>query len=105
MTTRQRGIVDSLLAESDSLRHFLSERVVANEYQDLTVTEIVEAYAAYCPERRWRPMPITEIQRQLEGLMLEIFGASKAHGTERDRKHQRGFRGVTFRNGDPALNL
>jgi len=104
MTPRQRGMVDSLLAESDSLRHFLSERVVTNEYQDLTVSEIVEAYAAYCPDRRWRPMPITEIQRQLEGLMLELFGASKAHGIEREGKHQRGFRGVTLR-GSGALPL
>ncbi len=107
MTPRQRGIVDSLLAESDSLRHFLSERVVSNSFEDLTVTEIVEAYAAFCPERRWQPMPITEIQRQLEGLMLELFGASKAHGIERHGKHQRGFRGVSFRdsNGAGALPL
>jgi P4 family phage/plasmid primase-like protien len=106
MSASQRGIVDSLLAESDSLRHFLCDRVVGNTFQDLTVNEIVEAYAAYCPERRWQPMPITEIQRQLEGLMLELFGASKAHGIERNGKHQRGFRGVTFRDiSNEALAL
>ena len=97
LTPRQRGVVDSLLAESDSLRHFLQERVVVDSYGDLTSSELVEAYAAFCPEHRWQPLPITEVQRQLEGLMLELFGVSKSHGVERDGKGQRGFRGVRFR--------
>jgi P4 family phage/plasmid primase-like protien len=97
MTERQRGIVDSLLAESDSLRNFLQARVVADADGDMTVTEIVEAYAAYCPEQKWRALPITEVQRQLEGLMLELFGVSKSHGVERNERPQRGFRGVKFR--------
>ena len=97
LTDRQRGIVDSLLAESDSLRHFLQARVVADAGGDLTVTEIVEGYAAYCPEQKWQAMPITEVQRQLEGLMLELFGVSKCHGVERNEKPYRGFRKVKFR--------
>jgi hypothetical protein len=63
----------------------------------LTVTEIVEAYAAYCPEQKWQAMPITEIQRQLEGLMLDLFGVSKNHCVDRNEKHLRGFSGVKFR--------
>jgi P4 family phage/plasmid primase-like protien len=97
LTERQRGVVDSLLAESDSLRHFLQERVQVDAYSDVTSSEVVEAYAAYCPERRWQALPITEVQRQLEGLMLELFGVSKNHGVERDGKSQRGFRGVKFK--------
>jgi len=97
LTERQCGIVDSLLAESDSLRHFLTDRVVAIAVGDLSVAELVEGYAAYCPERKWQPLPITEVQRQLEGLMLELFGVSKCHGLERTDKSQRGFRGVKFR--------
>lgn len=97
MTQHQREIVDSLLAESDSLRHYLQDRVVAASNYDLTVNELVEGYAAYCPDRKWQPLPITEIQRQLEGLMLELFGISKCHGVVRGDKDQRGFRGVKFR--------
>ena len=97
LTERQRGMVDSLLAESDSLRHFLQARVVAAADGDVTVAELVESYAAYCPERKWQPLPITEVQRQLEGLMLELFAVSKCHGVERADKTQRGFRGVRFR--------
>jgi phage/plasmid-associated DNA primase len=97
MTPRQHDVVDSLLAESDSLRHFLRDRVIGDEWGDVTVTELVEAYAAYCPERRWQPLAITEVQSALEGLMLELFGVSKCHGVERHGKNQRGFRGVKFR--------
>jgi P4 family phage/plasmid primase-like protien len=94
LTPRQRNVVDSLLAESDSLRHFLQARVQVDGYGDVATSELIEAYAAYCPEHRWQPLPITEVQRQLEGLMLEIFGVSKTHGVEREGKGQRGFRGV-----------
>jgi P4 family phage/plasmid primase-like protien len=91
MTDRQYEVVDSLLAESDSLRHFLRERVIPNAYGDVTVTELVEAYAAYCPERRWQPMPVTEVQNELEALMLEMFGVTKSHDIKRNEKNQRGF--------------
>lgn len=96
LTARQRGIVDSLLAESDSLRHFLQERVIADSYGDLTVTELVEGYGAYCPERKWQPLPITEVHNKLEGLMLELFGVTKRHDVKREDKNQRGFSGVKF---------
>lgn len=104
MTGRQHDVVGSLLAESDSLRHFLRERVAANSYEDLTTTEIVEAYAAYCPEKKWQPLPITEIQAKLEGLMLEMFGVSKSHSIKRNEKSQRGFNGVCLRDATLLLN-
>ena len=97
LTQRQREIVDSLLAESESLRHFLQDCLVVDEYRNVTVTELVEAYAAYCPERKWQAMPITEVQANLETLMLEIYGVTKRHDIERNDKSQRGFSGVTFR--------
>ena len=43
--------MDSLLAESDSLRFFLLEKIQRQEGEDLSVGEVVEAYAAFCPER------------------------------------------------------
>src|SRR5947209_2291543 len=44
LTARQRGVVDSLLAESDSLRHFLQEQVMVDTYGDVTASEVIEAY-------------------------------------------------------------
>lgn len=97
MTPRQQEIVDSLLAESDSLRHFLQDRLIADTWGDVTANEIVEAYAAYCPEQKWQPLPITEVQNKLEGLMLEFFGVTKRHDIKREDKSQRGFGGVKFK--------
>ena len=97
LTRRQHEIVDSLLAESDSLRHFLHDCLVVDDHRDVTVTELVEAYAAFCPERKWQALPITEVQSNLETLMLEIYGVTKRHDIKRNDKGQRGFSGVAFR--------
>ncbi|MDP8218067.1 MAG: bifunctional DNA primase/polymerase [Candidatus Theseobacter exili] len=89
--------VKGLLAESDSLRQFLSEEVITHPYEDLTSNEIVEAYANYCPQKGWNPKPITSIKRELSGLMLELFGKTEACSIKRQQKNQRGFRGVTLK--------
>jgi hypothetical protein len=99
LSAAQVRIVDGLLAESDSLRHFLTENVVQDESSDLSTTEIVEAYAEYCPLKGWNPKPITVIHRELESLMLELFGTSKSHSIKRDDKSTKGFRRVAFRSG------
>lgn len=100
LTEAQEGIIDGLLGESDSLRHFLLENVVQDEEADLSSTEIVEAYAEYCPRKGWNSKPITVIHRELEGLMLELFGTSKSNSIKRDGKSTRGFRRVRFNNED-----
>jgi P4 family phage/plasmid primase-like protien len=100
ITPRQQGVVDSLLAESDSLRFFLRESVCRESGSDLTVSEIIQAYAHYCPERGWDPMSETQIGRQLTSLMLELFKTVISHSCQRDGKSARGFRGVAFINPD-----
>lgn len=103
LTAAQKNIVDALLAESDSLRQFLIENVVSDEKSDLTVTEIIEAYAEYCPLKSWNPKPITIIQRELERLMLELFKTTKSNSITREdedggkQKSHRGFRRVNFK--------
>lgn len=95
----QKARIDGLLAESDSLRHFLNEKIIKDEHSDLTVSEIEEAYANYCPRKGWNPKHITAIRRELEGLVLEIFGKTKSHSIKREGKNQRGFRGIAFKGG------
>jgi hypothetical protein len=96
-TERQKGIVDRLLAESDSLRLFLRDRIERADGIDLSVNEIVEAYADFCPNMGWNPMPITEVQHSLEGLMLELFQVTKSHCVKRDGSSVRGFFGVSLK--------
>ncbi|HLD70029.1 MAG TPA: hypothetical protein VJA17_04610 [Candidatus Omnitrophota bacterium] len=101
MPVSQESIVDALLAESDSLRHFLTDRIERDDHLDLSVPEIVEAYAEYCPSMGWNPKPITIVYRELEGLMLELFGTAKAHSIQRDNKSVKGFRRVRFKVQEP----
>lgn len=97
LTPRQNQIVDSLLAESDSLRFFLREHIESAAEGDLSVNEIIEAYAAFCPEMGWKAMPITDVYHSLPGLMLELFRVMKSNCLKRDGKSARGFFGVGFK--------
>jgi putative DNA primase/helicase len=94
LTERQTRVIDSLLAESDSLRFFLKERVECNMLADISVNEIVEAYAQFCPEMGWNALHVTEIHRSLEGIMLELFHVVKRHDVKREDRSVRGFFGV-----------
>ena len=97
LTDRQRQIVDSLLAESDSLRFFLRECIERDEDADLSVNEIVEAYADFCPDMGWRAMPITEVHDSLAGPMLDLFRVTKSNSIKRDGKWVRNFFGVSLK--------
>jgi len=94
LTPRQAGVVDSLLAESDSLRFFLRECVQLEKGSDLTVSEIVQAYAHYCPERGWDPLPESKINNQLPSLMMEMFQSVRCNDCSRNGKAARGYRRV-----------
>jgi len=97
LTGNQTCVVDGLLAESDSLYHFLKDCVVKDVNKDLTVSEIEEAYAEYCPSKKWNPKPITTIRKELEGLMLELFQTTKSNSISREGKSARGFRKVRLK--------
>jgi putative DNA primase/helicase len=97
LTEAQADIVGKLLEESDSLRHFLEEKVVQNDNADLSTSEIIESYAEYCPLKGWNAKPITIIHKELESLMLELFRTSKSHSIMRGSKSVNGFRRVAFK--------
>lgn len=95
LTNKQRDRVDSLLAESDSLRCFVRERLQKSAYGDVTTAEISQAYAEYCADRSWNALPSTLVERTLPDLMLEMFQVTKSHSIERDgKKSNRGWRKV-----------
>jgi P4 family phage/plasmid primase-like protien len=92
----QKDRVDQLLAESDSIRHFVTERIRPECGADLTVTEIVSAYFDYCSEKGWVAFGSNRVARDLPDLMLETFRSTQNTHIERGGKRQRGYPGVSF---------
>ena len=103
LTEAQGGVVDSLLAESDSLRHFLRASLKVAKGCSLSISEIMHRYAHYCPEQGWHPLAEGQILKQLPSLMLEIFQAVKSNSCMCEGKTARGFRGVGFINPEEVL--
>lgn len=94
----QRRRVDSLLAESDSLRLFVTEQFERHEYGDVTAAEFQQAYAEYCADRGWNSLPITVVERNAADLMLDVWQTPKSHCVERDgKKSLRGWKRVRLR--------
>jgi P4 family phage/plasmid primase-like protien len=105
LTDSQRERVDALLSESDSLRIFLREKLVADHKKSdarcsLTVDEIITEYTRYAVDAGWSPVPKGVAQRQLEDLMLELFSVLKSNDIKRGDRQMRGFHNVRFRQDD-----
>lgn len=99
LTAKQKDRVESLLAESDSVRDFV-RRGCARATIDHKVTgeQMMQAYVKYCEARGWTGLPGKKVERDLPDALLEIHGATKAndikiHG---DDKAKRGYRGVSL---------
>lgn len=97
LSERQKNTVERLLAESDSLRHFLQESITSNPSGNLTVNEIIEAYSAYCPDMGWNPKPLPVLHKEISALMLELFQTAKSHSIMRSGTNVRGFNKVSFK--------
>lgn len=96
MPADQTTRVDTLLDESDSLRNYLRANVRRTDGSDLTVSELITAYADFCVSKDWTPIPEWQFQRQLPSLMLELFQTPKSNDCRRDGKAARGYHKVGF---------
>jgi len=107
LTDAQRGRIDSLLAESDSLRIFVRERLERHEHGDITTGEFQQAYAEFCADKGWNSLPITIVERMAADVMLDEWQVAKNHCIERDgKKSNRGWKRVKLRDvGEPDFGL
>jgi phage/plasmid-associated DNA primase len=98
LSDAQRGRVDSLLAESDSLRLFVQASLERHEFDNVTSAEISQAYAEFCADKGWNALSSAVVERTLPDLMLEFFHVTKSHDIERDgKKSNRGWRRVRLK--------
>lgn len=94
LTGTQRQRVNSLLAESDSVREFVRQRTEARAGADVTVYDLAEAYAAFCDAQGWEPMPTGRLERELPDAMQDVRRAARRNDIQREGKARRGFAGV-----------
>jgi P4 family phage/plasmid primase-like protien len=96
LSAGQAARVDQLLAESDSIRHFVTERIRLAEDCDLATSEIVSSYFDYCYERGWVAFSTKQGERALPDIMLEVFRRTLNAHVVRNGKRQKGYPNVSF---------
>lgn len=108
-TKDQKERVESLLAESDSVRDFVRRGCQkADRNSKVTSEQLQQAYIAYCEARGWSPMGGKTVSYQLPDALLEIHGATQVNDIKLHEgdKAKRGYRGViilAIDNGEDPL--
>jgi len=96
LSAAQHERIETLLGQSDSMRLFLELRVEKRPGEVLEKNDLLEAYADYCGEQSWEPLPELAARKELNNRMLELFGAveRKSAGSG---GNQRGYSNVAFK--------
>ena len=100
LTAAQQERIDSLLQESDSLRTFVRTRMEQCDGESVTSSEFVQAYAVFCSDQGWNPLPTAVVERKVPDLMLETWQVPKSNSLGGDgQKSRRGWRNVLLIGG------
>ncbi len=99
LTPAQQKRVSDLLAESDSLRLFVTNEITRDdskmsngEHYSLTTEEIVTKYIADCIKvKQWTPVASATAEKRLPDLMLRNFSAARCNDLKRNGKNRRGY--------------
>ena len=94
LTARQTQRVNALLAESDSVREFVRQRVETRDGSDVSVFELVEAYTIFCDGMGWEPLSARRVENALADAMQELRRAARRNDIVRGEKPKKGFAGV-----------
>jgi phage/plasmid-associated DNA primase len=109
LSDNQKARVAGLLNESDGLRTFLEVELVLRKDASLTDDEITKAFAEYARAKQWRLLKGSVINKQIQDLMMELYGISKSHDLKRKGTDEggeaknltfRGYHGVRLRGAD-----
>ena len=92
LTPEQKSRVNLLLAESESVKYFVTERVFRQRGgEGLSTEELVTAYIDYCNDHNWRPFGIKDVERALPDIMMAIHGVHVGNHIVRNEKRARGY--------------
>ena len=97
LTAAQHGHIHDILAESDSVRGFVGDCVVAEPRRNVTTEEMRDAYEGYCGLKDWTPVAEKIFREQVRLLMGELHGVSQSHDIERGFRTHRGYRKIQLK--------
>ena len=96
LSPAQQQRLEALLGQSDSMRHFLVARVERRAGEALEKNDLLEAYADFCGEQGWEPLPDLAARKELNNRMLELFGSVERKSTGASH-NQRGYSNAAFK--------
>ena len=89
--------VEDLISESDSIRSFVRDRVIAaSSESNVTTAELIEAYFDYCDDRGWQAQPRRRFETAVADVMMELLRAPRRNDIQREGKNQRGYSKVAL---------
>jgi phage/plasmid-associated DNA primase len=100
LSIKQQARIENLLTQSDGFRTFITAELVGTDGEDISVEELITAYAKYAKGKKWRMAKQQTLQEQAQELMFEIWGIGRSHDIERSEKNVRGYRGIRLRRED-----
>ncbi len=79
----------------------MKTRVEPSDGSSITTSDLVQAYAVFCADQGWNPMPTTVVERKAPDLMLDTWQVPKSNslGGEGHRSSGRGWRNVRLIEG------
>jgi len=94
LTDPQKEQINRLMDQSDSVRRFVQEGIVARRGASISTEDLIAAYYEFCDTRQWAPFPVRELRAGLAKYMLEIHKVNSRHDIARGEKQVRGYKHV-----------
>ena len=94
LTKTQRERIDELLTESDNVRSFVRERLVADRNSTVTSDELLRAYLDFCEQRTVEPVGVYAFQCRAPLVLLDVLRVHRRNDIPHNGKAARGYRGV-----------
>lgn len=101
LSAAQREEIDSLLAESNSVRHFVGHGVEkCDAMHTLTIHELSEAYVSYCDDKGWRAETFKRAMNAIPDAVSEFWHMTprndikRPSGLDGKEKSQRGYKAL-----------
>ncbi|MFA6931920.1 MAG: phage/plasmid primase, P4 family [Lentisphaeria bacterium] len=96
---KQQQAVNDIVDESDSVNVFCEQILSKGNNSDtVSCDELQTAYATYCINRVWRPLPKREAGLQFGKNLLSLFRVTQATDIFRDGGNKRGYRRIRINN-------